>query len=240
MPEITDSELRQFVAYQNIGTPQEIQKKISDLTEDNRKYRQEEKPALEEKLPGEGQVVVDKSDAELLPKYKALDEDPDQLKVKLEEGSKAQVRLAEVETKNQARAFAKAAGLAEESVETLVSIPALKDAKFEVRKVKVDDGKGNKVDGEDGYLTLAGDDEKAMSFKDAQEKVPALKGLRTASPEETKSRSVNFVKQGSEENGKAGTVYDRIRQNREAEKKTAKDAPQRKPVTERLGMSQAQ
>lgn len=41
MPTISDVEYRQLVAYQALGTPQEIEKKISALERDNKRQRDE-------------------------------------------------------------------------------------------------------------------------------------------------------------------------------------------------------
>lgn len=233
MPEITDSEMRQFLTYQNLGTPNEIQKKISDLETDNHAQR-EELRETRTKLPADGEVVVPKEDADLLPKFKELG-DPDTVKSRLDEGETAKTRLVEVETKTAAAQFAKAAGLAEEAVDTLVELPALKGAKFEVRKSKQQEN-GKEVEAEVGYLTLPGDDQKAMSFTDAQGKIPALKGLRTATPDKGADRTVSFHQQGPDNKGKTGTVYDQIREARASEKTAAEKGPQTKPINERLGM----
>lgn len=234
MPDITDSELRQFVRYQGFGTPDEVQKKISELEKDNKESRDKVKN-LTEKLPKDDQVVVAKEDAELLPKFKELGK-PDDLKAKIDEGEKAKTKLADVERKTSASQFAKVAGLADEAVDTLIAIPALEGATLEVKKSKVKNDKGVEVEQEVGYITLAGENQKALSFTEAQEQVPALKGLRTASPTEDKSEPRKFVQQNGNVNVEAKNVYDKIRAEKE-EKFKAQEKTKVRSLEDRLGMA---
>lgn len=225
-----------MIAQQYGGTPQSIVTKINELTEDNRKYRQEEKPALEAKLPKADEVVVPKADAELLPKYKELG-DPKTIKETIEAGTKAQGELALNTLRTSAAAFAKAAGLSEDSVETMIAIPALKDAKFEVRKGKIKDANGRETEGQIAYITLAGDNQKAMQFADAEKEVPALKGLARAGVVTTTQKQERmFVQQSNGQQG--GTIYDQIRAERAPKPEAEKTAtvPVR-PVEDRLGMT---
>jgi hypothetical protein len=219
MPEISDAELRDFARYQNLGTPAEVSKKINDLEVDNRKYRKEVVPALEAKLPKEDEVVLKKSEADLLPKYTKLGE-PTEVQALIEKGAKAQEELTQMQRRGSASAFAKVAGLAEETVDTLIAIPALQNAVFSIKK---------KDDEEKPYIRL---DDKDLSFEEAQEQIPALKGLR---PAETPRHS--FLKQSGETGKPGGTVFDRIRANREAELKSAAEKPKTLSVEERLGVS---
>lgn len=233
MPEITDAELRQFTRYQSFGTPDEIQKKINDLEKDNHSQRDKLR-AHEEKLPKDGQIVVAQSDADELAKFRELGK-PEELKTVIETGGKAVKELADLKQHGAAADFVKAAGLADETVATLVAIPDLKDATFEVRKVKVKDDKGQEVEKDVAYVKLAGENQKAMTFEDAQKQVPALKGLRLATPTEEKPGQ-NFVPQGGGENkSKPGTVYDKIRKDREEAKKPQEVKPG-SSVEDRLGM----
>lgn len=240
MPEISDAELRQFVRYQNLGTPEEIQKRITDLEKDNHKYRQEEKPALEAKIPKEGEVVVPKADADLIPAIKELGK-PEEIKAKIEEGEQARNKLADVERRSAASKFAKAAGLADEAVDTLVAIPALQGASFEIRKGKVKDAKGQEVEADVAYVTMPGENQKPLTFTEAQEQVPALKGLRTAEPTTSRpATGVPFVPQSGGGDNKPGNRFDRIREERAAAKKPAVEAPKKPSVFERLGMARAE
>lgn len=243
MPEITKAEQQEFNAYQALGgTPRDLKKQISDLEKDNKGYRDEIK-TLKENQPKDDQVIVSKADADLLEKYKEHGK-PDEIKGKLEEGTKAQASLKERDARDSAAAFVKAAGLASESVDTLVALPALKDAKFEVRKVKVKDNAGNETEQEVAYLTLAGDGEKAMTFSDAGDKISALKGLRTAEPEKGgQQNGTRYVQQGSgsQNKGSKSSTFDRIRESAKAKKEeTAKQETTKTPmqsVSERLGMA---
>lgn len=240
MPDISESDYRQFVAYTQLGTPQEIRQKIDGLEKDNKEQRDEIR-GLKEKQPKDGQVIVTKDDAELLEQYKGLGA-PDEVKNRLEQGAQAQVRVKDLETRAAVKAFVAAAGLAEEAVDTIIAIPDLKDAKFEVRTKKERNDKGVEVEVSTAYVTLAGDDQKAMSFTDAQGKVPALKGLRPATPTQQGGRQVKYAQVGGEGTGGQGeSTYDRIR--REAKERREKAQQQgagaQKSIEERMGMAPA-
>ncbi len=234
MPKISEAELMELARYRTIGTPDAVGKKIGDLEKDNRKQREEIK-VLKEAAPEEGQLMISEQDGKDLKSYQELGK-PDEVKTRLETGSKATNDLRTHALTVSATAFAKAAGLADEAVGTLVAIPDLKDAVFEVRKKKND--KGEEIDVP--FLTLAGDGQAAMSFEDATEKVSSLKGLRMASPDEPgKPPGQTFVPSGGG-GGKGGgkdDVYARIRKDAEAKTKSAEKQPDFKPVEERLGMT---
>lgn len=235
MPEISDSDYRQFMRYQNIGTPDEITKKIASLESDNGSQRDTIRE-LKSKLPEDGQSVVPSEDASLLEKYKELGK-PNELKKALEEGAEARKRADTLETRQHATQFARAVGLAEEAVETLVAIPALSGAKFEVRKTTVDDKEQLR-----GYITLPGEDQKAMAFDAAQEKIPALKGLRVAAASfDDNNQDVDFLPQGGGIGGQSqGSLYDQIREEVKAKQKKAKEQrtmdADGKALEDRLGM----
>lgn len=232
MPEITDAEYRMFVLYQGFGTPTEVTKKIGDLETDNKKQRDEIRD-LRAQVPAEGSVLLSKEDGAKHTAYKALGE-PAALKTRLAEGDAAKQRVEEHETRSAVQEFAKAAGISEDAIDTLIAIPALKGAKFEVRKKKND--KGEEVPSP--YITLTGDGEKAMSLEDAVVKVPALKGLK---PAEKGKPPVGFVKQGSEAGTPSGDaqqqVLDKIRTKAKDEKESVGKLPAgTKSVEERMGM----
>lgn len=235
MPEISDAELRQFIRYQNLGTPEEVSKKIHDLEVDNRKYRQEEKPALEARLPKDDEVIIKKADADLLPKFKELG-DPKEIKAKLTEGEEAKGKLTQVQLREAATKFARAAGLADESVDTLMAIPALQGATFEVRKGKVKNEKGVEVDADIAYVTLPGENQKEMTFVEARDQVTALKGLATAAPVQQKPAGANYVPQGTAGGSEGGSsVYDRIRAEVAAKQPKPDEKPKDIPIAQRLG-----
>lgn len=233
MPEISDSELRMFVRYQNLGTPEEILKRQEDLVKDNGGYRDKIRD-LEAKVPSADQVVLPRTEAEYISVLKPLGS-PTEIKAKVEKGETAAQELASTKLRLDAVKFAKAAGLADEAVDTLVALPGLQGASFEVRKGKVKDAKGNEVDGDVAYLKLTGE-EKFMSFADAKEKLPALKGLQMATPTSTKA-PLQIIPQGTEGNGGGSSLYDGIREKVKAKNAPAPDAPKVKSMEERLGLS---
>lgn len=239
MPEITDAELRQFVAYQNLGTPSEVSKKISDLEKDNRDQR-EQLRATKEKLPKDDQVVLPKAEAEALTAYKALGE-ASEVKTRLEKAQEDAQRLRDVELRDAVKTFVAAAGIAEEAIDTLMAIPQLKDAKFEVRTKKEKNDKGVEVEVQTPYITLAGEGEKAMSFTDAQGKVSALKGLRPATQQkDTNGKPVSFPKLGTnEQGGKGGDIYTSIREDVKARQTPPKveEKAQAPSIYDRLHMT---
>lgn len=219
MPEMPQSEIDalggfRFLASRYGGTPQSIEKKITDLEEDNRTQRGEIN-TLKEKLPKDGFVVVPKTQIDTLAEYEALGK-PSEVKAKLEQGDQAAANLIEIQRREHAAKFVKAAGLADEAVDTLVAIPALKNAKFEVRKGKVKNDKGVEVDGEVAYVTLEGEGKSAMSYDKAIEAVPALKGLARATT--PPSEGARFVPQGGESTAgteKKSTADDHIKRMQE-------------------------
>lgn len=177
MPEITDAELRTFVAYQHLGTPQEITKKIGDLENDNHKYRQVEKPALEAKLPKEGEVVVPKEKAEKLTAYEALGK-PEDLKTVVTERDELRSKTAAREREDAFRGAVKAMGWPEETTATLLDMRSLDGAKLEIKKEKGKDAKGAEVDVEVPYVTLAGDGKQPQKFSEFAAATPQLKGIK--------------------------------------------------------------
>jgi hypothetical protein len=245
MPEMPQSEIDalggfRFLANQYGGSPQSVLKKIQDLEEDNRKQREQIK-AITEAQPKDGQVVVTKEDQDELAAFRALGK-PADIKKTLEAGENATKELSTLKLRESAAKFAKASGLHEETVDTLIAIPQLANATFEVRKGKVKNKSGVEVDGEIGYIKLAGNDEKAMTLTDLQEKVPAVKGLRLAESGTQPTGGQNFVPQGGGSGGdKPGNIYDRIRaehgkQNVPTQPVNTPVVPQPKSIEERLGM----
>jgi len=236
MPEITDAEIMEFARYRIFGTPESVGKKINDLEKDNRKQR-EEINGLREAVPEEGQLLISKEDGLEFRSYQELGNSAD-VKSRLESGSEASTKLQGLEIRTTAVSFAQAAGLAQEAVDTLIAIPDLSGAKFEVRKKKNDRDEMVGIP----YLTLAGENQVAMSFEDAKEKVPVLNGLRAASlgePEKLPSK-MNFVPSGGGGGGdKGGTIYDKIRQEAENKQKTAQKQSDSRSVEDRLGMVRA-
>lgn len=235
MPEITAAEQREFIRYQMLGTPSDVEKKIHDLEADNKKQRDELRDA-KELAPKDGYIVVSKADADKLTKYKALGS-PDEIEGKLKQGGEAQTRLADVERRNAATKFVAAAGLAAEAVDTLVALPALSTATFLVKQEKAKNAQGVEVDANVAYISFTNEKNavETLNFAQAQERFAALKGLRPAGTQQ-QSVSVPFVPQSGESRGTPGhTVFDKIREERKAaaEKRpdTVKSAEQRLGVT---------
>jgi hypothetical protein len=238
MPEISDADYRLFTRYTIIGTPDEILKKREDLEKDNREQRDQLR-ATEGKVLKDGEVAVPKAKADLLPLYEELGQ-PKELKTQLDVGKTAVHKLTMAEQRTAASKFAKAAGLADESVETLIELPALSGATFEVRKGKVKNATGQEVDGDIAYLTLTGDGQKAMTFTDALDKIPLLKGLRMQGPGGTPTPGVPFVVQGAPaapNGGSGGDVFAQIRAEGAQKTEAAKTAPVVRPIEERLGLT---
>lgn len=236
MPEITDAEFRNFMRYQALGTPQDVEKKIADLESDNRDQREEIR-TMKDTLPKEGEVVVKKTTADRLGKYEELGK-PDEIEGKLKEGDEAKVKLAGRLQREAATSFADAVGLAEETVDTLVALPELQGATFTVVDGKVKNDKGEEVDGKIGKITVTVDDaETTLDFDAARERFPALKGLKMADPND-KRPDKNFVQQGHDKSGgpAEGNLYDKIRESREKEAKEQEKTAS-KPLEERLGMA---
>jgi hypothetical protein len=233
MPEMTSAEITLLARYQNLGTPDEIQKQLKDRESDNGKQRDEIR-VLKEKVPKDTEVVILKTEAALLDEYKPLGK-PKDIQARFKAGDDAGEKAKLADQRTAATKFAKAVGLAEDSVEALVAFPALKDATFEVKKGKVRGADGIEVDGDIGYITLAGDGEKPMEFSAAQEKVAALKGLKTSSgtPEPT---GVVFPALGDGTKGAPKNVYDKIRADAEARTKADEKKPAPRSARDRLGM----
>lgn len=203
MPEMSQSEVDalggfRLIAQKYGGTPHGILQKIEDLEKDNREYRQEKIPALEAKIPKDNEVVIPKSKADALAEYEALGK-PSEIKAKLESGENASVELKGLQLRTAAAKYAEAAGLAAEAVDTLIAIPALQGATFEVKAGKTKNDKGEEVDAQIAYVTLPGEGQSAIPHTEAIEKVPALKGLRPAAPVKDQQPPRSFVPQGGQQ-----------------------------------------
>lgn len=119
MPEITDAELRVLARYQNMGTPEEVTKKISDLEGDNHKQREELRQARESAVQvPDGGRVIGKEDAERLDALTALGT-PDEVQAKLKAADESAGELATLKRRAAVRAAAEAAGYRPEVLENL-------------------------------------------------------------------------------------------------------------------------
>lgn len=194
MPEITDAELRTFVAYQQLGSPQEITKKIGDLEKDNHRYRQEEKPALEARLPKEGEVVVPKEKAAALESYEKLGK-PEDLQKTVTEVEELRTKDAARTREDAFRGAAKAMGWPEETVATLLDMRSLDGAKIELKKEKGKDAKGAEVEMDVPYVTLAGDGAQPQKFSEFAANTPQLKGLKVEAADRKLDSTRTFPRQ---------------------------------------------
>lgn len=134
MPEISDAEYRNYVRYQSLGTPEEVERKIRDLEKDNRKQREEIREASEKLkgLPKETEVVVPKEKAELLERYEKLG--------KVEDLEKASGELETLRQKDAQRtredAMRAAAQVYGYDFDVLKDLPGAAAGTFEVKKEK--------------------------------------------------------------------------------------------------------
>ena len=241
MPEISDAQYREYVEYGTIGSPDEIRRKAKSLVKDNGKQRDEIRE-LKDGQPSEGSVLLTAEDGKTFEEYKKLGK-PSEITTQLETGATATQTLSSQKDRDSVVGFAKAAGLADVAVDTLLAIPGLKGAKFETRKQKGKDDKGKEVEVDVPYVTLAGENQKAMKFSDLQQEMPATKGLQLATKGTDAPKGTTFVQQGADDKGgqKDGTVYDRIRAVAAEKKKVTEDKLKTAPSLEqRLGMTPSQ
>ena len=162
MPEISDAEYRTFVRFQELGSIEDVSKKLqkhAEVLEDNRKYRQEEKPALEAKLPKEGEVVLPKAKADALAAYEALGK-PEEVTSKLSEAGQAKAELAKRQRQDAHAAAAKALGMPDASAKLLTRLLP-EDASVEVKT----DKDGDK-DVQVAYITLSGEGQQPKKLTD--------------------------------------------------------------------------
>jgi len=232
MPEITDAEYRQFVTYQQIGTPDEIRKKMNDLVKDNGGYRDQLRD-LKDQVPPDGSFIVSEQDHKRLSDFSEFGTLED-LQNRLDQGKSAMAELTGLQKRSSLTGFTKAVGLVDESVDVLMALPALQDAKFEVRTKK--DDNGNELP--QGYITLAGE-EKAVSFDKAREQFPALNGLRTVDNSSSDLSLTHMIPMGSDQKGgnKPANRYDAIREEvASRQNQTTNQVEVANTVRERLGV----
>ena len=234
MPEITDAELRSFVRYQNIGTVDEIQKKQADLERDNFQGREALRLA-KENAPSPGSVILTAEEGAAFVNYSTLGTF-EEVTNGLTAGKSASKKVRIMEARDSATKFALASGVHTDAVDTLIGMPALEGATFEVRTKKETNEIGKEVEIQTGYITLSGDGQKAMTFEDAQLKVAGMKGLRQA---EVGGPTLKFAQQGSagSVDDKKKTLFDNIRATAKAKQEKASQAPDpSKSIEARMGM----
>lgn len=141
MPEINDAEYRQFVRYQTIGTPDEVEKKIRELEKDNGKQRDEIRD-LKAKVPEEGTVTLSKERADALSAYEALGK-PADLKAQVDKLPELEAGIARRDREAAREAAAKTLGI---EGKDLASFAGADDLTYEVRDQEVErNGKKEKA-----------------------------------------------------------------------------------------------
>lgn len=191
MPEISEAEYRQFVRYQSLGTPEDLErlpKKISDLEADNKQQRDEIR-ALKETQPAEGHVVIPKEKADALEKYEAIGT-PDELANVASERDELRQKDAARTRQDQIRAAVEAAGWPAETVATLEDMRSLDGASFEVRTETVD---GEQV--RTPYVKLADDGAEPQKLTEFAANAPQLRGLKIEKPEEQDGGGTPWIEQ---------------------------------------------
>lgn len=181
MPEITDAQLTEYHQYRAIApTPSEITRKIEEAIKDNGKQRDEIRE-LKEKVkavPAEGAVVLAGDDATAYAAWKALELKPEDVaKIKGERDEFA----GKIAQRDRKDGFAKVAtlhGWAAETADAMLDMKSLDGATLEFKATKVRDKSGKEVDGEEAWVTLAGEGQKPQKFGDFAAASPQLKGLK--------------------------------------------------------------
>lgn len=208
MPEISDAELRQFVRYQNLGTPEEVERKIADLVKDNGKQRDELRESADKlkALPPEGAVVLTGAEAKLWPTLKELGK-PEEIQAKLAAGQEAQSKLAEREKRDRLAEAASALGWQGSLTARIRGIEA---GTIEIREESVTAADGTTSKVKVPYITPAGEGAQAVKLTDyAAQHDPELVPLLPAKQEEpAPTRGAPFVPQSP--GGKPAGAYDPV------------------------------
>lgn len=205
MPEISDADFRQFVAYQQLGSPQEVAKKIGDLEADNKQQRDEIRD-LKGKVPAEDAVVLAAADAQALEAYRALGK-PEELTQAIGERDELRQKDAERTRQDAWTRAAKAMGWAEDAALTLLDMRSLDGATVEVKREKNEQGEDVEVP----YVTLAGEGQKEQKLADFAASAPQLRGLKTEgapAPASAPPTGRPFVPQTNSPTRREGKVSD--------------------------------
>ncbi|HLM69334.1 MAG TPA: hypothetical protein VK358_17470 [Longimicrobium sp.] len=159
--------------YQNIGTPEEIQRKREELERDNAKQRGEISEARAKAAPEGAIIIADAAEKARWEKVKAMpaDFDPEQAAKELDDLRQKDTERTRADT---ARAAVKAEGWADDRGDVLLQLRDVGGATFSTKKVKEKDGKGADVEVERGFITLPGENQRAVRLSEfATEKLPA-------------------------------------------------------------------
>lgn len=203
----SDRDLIELGQWRALGaSPTEVAKKIEGLESDNRKYRQEEKPALERELgelrplKGEGVVVLQGDDAKEYQAFKALGLKAADIATERTE----LVTLREKDTRRTADdQLVEAAGVAKLKATVLRTIKGLEGAQFSTKDGQVPDGKGGTVAGKVAYITPPGENQQAVELNEwLKANVPAEVAAAArdgAAPPATPARPAprSFIPQGT-------------------------------------------
>jgi hypothetical protein len=192
MPEVSDSDFRALVAYQGLGTVQEISKKITDLEKDNKAQR-DEITGLKTKLPKENEVVVPKERAETLEKFEALGK-PEELQAVVTERDQLRTKDQQRTREDAFRGAVRTVGWPEDTVATLLDMRSLEGAKIEVRKAK--NGRGEEED--TAFVTLAGENQKEQLLTEFAAATPQLKGLKLEGDRQSDTSTRIYPKQSGD------------------------------------------
>lgn len=226
--ELSPSEERAFARYEVLGTPEEVQKAISEnekLKRENAERRQENRTLADQvsalSMP-EGGKVLSPDEAKAWDAYTALGTPEEQAK-RAEDFKRLEVKDAERTRLDSMKAAVAAERFPEGAAELLADSKRADGATYSVAKEKVRDASGKEVESEVGYITLAGDGQKPMRLADfAKANLPALLSLGAAGNGGGTSRAAPEQRGGG--SPAASTASTLLERAKEANKQRA-DAP---------------
>lgn len=166
MPEITEAQASEYRAYTQLGTPEQVSKKIGDLEKDNHKQRGEiqtlkdAKKVLEEKAAPEGAVVLTGDDAAKWTRYQALGT-PDEVESAAKERDALRTTVKGREWEDAVKTAAEAEGWGKPAILRL-ALKGLEDHTLEVREDKGDKGEKVRV----AYIKEPGEGKAAKKLRD--------------------------------------------------------------------------
>lgn len=186
MPEMSEAAILRLGRYENLGTPEEIQKKRTALEADNQRQRGEI-ATLKQQVPAEGAVVLtEEGQKKLWAKVKDLPEDFDPAAV-VRERDELKVKDATRTRLDDAREAAKATYGNDDAADVLLGLDGMKDGTYEKKQVTVKGQNGaadTKVD--EWHFTPAGEGQKSSPLKDYVagrfSKVEPLLAAKAAAP----------------------------------------------------------
>lgn len=195
MPEMDQSHILLLGRYQNLGTPEELERKRRDLEKDNQKQRTEIEQ-LTARIPAEGAVVLtEEGHKKLWAKVKDLPEDFDPAAV-VKERDDLKVKDAVRTRTDAAREAAKATWGNDDAADVLLGLDGMKDGTFEKKQVTVKGQNGAADTKQDEWhFTPAGEGQKASPLKEyvAERfaKVEPLLAAKAPAPGSTGARTTS-------------------------------------------------